>query len=155
LQSLDHLVSALTDWSEVFMKHSMHNFIHYSKESGLSMSQIGALFRLFHKGNSAVSDIGDELGVTTAAVSQMLDRLVQQGLILRNEDPNDRRMKQIVLTDKGRLTLQEIFYARQSWLINLASVLSESEKEQVVTALNVLIDKSNQLDIIPNGSYKK
>ena len=119
------------------------------------MSQIGALFRLFHKGNSAVSDIGDELGVTTAAVSQMLDRLVQQGLILRNEDPNDRRMKQIVLTDKGRLTLQEIFYARQSWLINLASALSESEKEQVVTALNVLIDKSNQLDIIPNGSYKK
>jgi len=148
MQSLDQLVSTLDEWSKVFMKNSMRNFIHYSKESGLSMSQIGALFRVFHKGNSAVSDIGEELGITIAAASQMLERLVQQGLILRSEDPCDRRMKQIVLTDKGRQVLQGIICARQSWFVNLASTLSDSEKGQIVTALNILIDKANQLEPI-------
>ena len=147
MQSLNQFSSVLTEWSEVFMINSMRNLIHYSKENGLSMSQIGALFRVFHKGISAVSDIGEELGITCAAASQMVERLVQQGLILRSEAPTDRRMKQIVLTDKGRQTLQEIIYARQSWFGNLASALSESEKGQVVTALNILIDKANQLDI--------
>jgi DNA-binding MarR family transcriptional regulator len=132
------------------MKNSMRNFIHYSKESGLSMSQIGALFRVFHKGNSAVSGIGDELGITIAAASQMIDQLVQQGLILRNEDPIDRRMKQIVLTDKGRQVLREITCARQSWFINLAGSLSESEKGQVIMGLNILIDKANQLELKPD-----
>lgn len=147
MQTLDHFVSVLTEWSEVFMKNSMRNFIHYSKESGLSMSQIGALFGVFHKGNRAVSDIGDDLGITKAAASQMLDRMVQQGLILRSEDPSDRRVKQIVLTGKGRKVLQEIIDVRQGWFLSLAAEFSESEKAQVVSALNILIQKANQLDI--------
>jgi DNA-binding MarR family transcriptional regulator len=150
MQSPDPFISVLTDWSEVFMKYSMRNILHYSKESGLSMSQIGALFRIFHKGNSAVSDLSEELGVTCAAASQMLERLVQQGLVLRSEDPADRRMKQIVLTDKGRQSLQEIIHARQSWFGKLAGALSESEKEQVHAALNILIKKAKQLDITPD-----
>jgi DNA-binding MarR family transcriptional regulator len=147
MHTYDQFVSTLSEWSEVYMHNSMRNLFHYSKESGLSISQIGALFRVFHKGNSAVSGISEELGVTGAAASQMLERMVQQGLILRSENPTDRRMKQIVLTDKGRQVLQESVDARQSWFVDLASALSEDEKGLVVTALNILIDKANQLDL--------
>ena len=148
MQSVDPFVNTLGEWIEVFMRRSMHNFICYSKEKGLSMSQIGALFRIF-RGKSSVSDIGDNLGVTSAAASQMLERLVQQGLILRKEDPNDRRVRQIVLTDKGRQILQETIAARQGWLENLAHILSDSEREQITAALNILIEKANQLEQIP------
>jgi DNA-binding MarR family transcriptional regulator len=127
------------------MRRSMHNFISYSKEKGLSMSQVGALFRIF-RGSSSVSDIGDNLGVTSAAASQMLERLVQQGLILRKEDPDDRRVRQIVLTDAGRQILQDSIAARQGWLENLAHTLSDSQREQVISALNILIEKANQLE---------
>jgi DNA-binding MarR family transcriptional regulator len=113
------------------------------------MSQIGALFRIHHRGDSAVSGIGEELGISNAAASQMLDRLVQQGLILRSENPSDRRMKQIVLTDKGRQVLQESIAARQGWFVTLSETLSDSEQEQVIRALNILIEKASQLEIIP------
>jgi DNA-binding MarR family transcriptional regulator len=79
----------------------------------------------------------------------MLERLVQQELILRSEDPHDRRFKQIVLTDKGRRILQESLHARQGWLDDLAHTLSAGEKEQIVAALNILIDKANQLEQHP------
>lgn len=146
MQSADPFVNTLGKWIEVFMRRSMHNFISYSKEKGLSMSQLGALLRLFRGGSCSVSDIGDNLGVTNAAASQMLERLVQQGLILRKEDPEDRRVKQVVLTDKGREILQESIAARQVWLENLARTLSEAEREQITAALEVLIDKASQLE---------
>ena len=114
MQSADPFVNTLGEWIEVFMRRSMHNFICYSKEKGLSMSQIGALFHIF-RDKSSVSEISDNLGVTSAAASQMLERLVQQGLILRKEDPNDRRVRQIVLTDKGHQILQESIAVRQGW----------------------------------------
>ena len=140
-------IAALHQWIEVSMHHSMRNFIQYARANGLSMSQLGALFHLNHMGSSGVTDLGDHLGVTSAAASQMLDRLVKQGLILRSEDPNDRRVKQIVLTDEGCRVLEESIRARQSWLDDLANVFSEREKEPIITALNMLIDKATHLEL--------
>jgi DNA-binding MarR family transcriptional regulator len=141
----DPIVETLQRWIEVFMRRSMHGFIRYSKNSGLSMPQIGALMRI-QKDACGVSDLGDHLGVSNAAASQMLDRMVQQGLIDRTEDPQDRRAKQLVLTDKGRLTIKESVAAREGWLQELSSTLSADEKELVTSALKVLIEKASQLE---------
>jgi DNA-binding MarR family transcriptional regulator len=146
MEQTDPFVATLLDWMEVFMHRSMRNFILYAKEIGISMPQIGALFRIQHKGISGVSDIGSELGITSAGASQMLDRLVQLGLIARSEDPNDRRGKQIALTEKGIHVIQEGVRARQGWTESLANILTVDEKERVVTALNILIKKVNQLE---------
>jgi DNA-binding MarR family transcriptional regulator len=70
---------ALRKWSETFIQRSMHESVRFSKESGLSMGQLTTLFRLYHGGICGVSDLGDHLGVTNAAASQMVDKLVQQG----------------------------------------------------------------------------
>jgi DNA-binding MarR family transcriptional regulator len=141
----DPFVATLQEWTEVFMRRSMRNFFIYSKENGLSISQIGALFLIYRRARG-VSDLGDELGITSAAASQMLERLVQQQLILRSEDPRDRRVKEIVLTDKGRQTLQASIRARQGWLQELAQTLTRGEKEQIATALKILIGKTNLLE---------
>jgi DNA-binding MarR family transcriptional regulator len=145
MRSTDLFVATLHSWIEIFMRRSMHNFILYSKESGLSMSQIGALFRI-HRFTSGVSDLGDNLGISKAAASQMLERLVQQELILRTEDPNDRRSKKIVLSEKGCQTLQESMDARQEWLNDLTLTLSPNEKEQIISALSILIEKTKQIE---------
>lgn len=142
----DPLVSTLHDWVEIFRGHSMRNFIRFAKESGLSMSQLGALFHLHHKGSAGVTDLGDHLGVTNAAVSQMIERLVQQELILRSEDPTDRRAKQIVLAAKGLQVFQDSVHARLDWLDDLVQTLSAEEKEQITKALKILIDRAKQLE---------
>lgn len=144
----DSCVLALSRWSEVFLHQSMRHFLRYAKENGLSMSQIGALFRVFHHGSTPVSEIGEELGVTNAAASQMLDKLVQQGLIFRSEDPSDRRVKQIALTGKGRQVVRESIQARQAWVQELAATLSPDEREQVVSALDILILKARLFEPI-------
>ena len=119
----DPFVTTIYRWIEVSMHRSMRNFIHYVRDNGLSMSQLGALFHLTRMGSSGVTDLAGHLEVSNAAASQMLERLVQQGLILRTEDPNDRRVKQIILTERGSQVLEESIRARQSWLDKLGKVL--------------------------------
>src|SRR5450759_1206966 len=109
----------------------MRNFMLFSKESGVSIPQIGALMQIQHGGLRCVTEISADLGITSAAASQMLERLVQQKFIVRSEDPMDRRMKQIVLTEKGLQMLKESIRARQSWLDELASILSPAEQVQI------------------------
>ena len=153
MQSTDPVASTLQDWVEVFMRHSMRNFIRYARASGLSVSQLGALLHIHHESCSGVSHLGDHLGVTSAAASQMLERLVPQELILRSEDPNDRRVKQLVLTDKGEQVIQESIRARQGWLDELSEMLTISEQEQVTAALNILIEKTSQLKPLAESDY--
>ena len=141
----DPFVVALQGWLEVSMHRSVRPLICYARGHGLSMSQLGALFHIHRRGSSGVTDLGEHLGVTSAAVSQMLERLVQQGLILRSVDPSDRRVKQIVLTEKGLQVLQESMRTRQNWVYDLAEALSDSEKVAIEAALNTLVDKANHL----------
>jgi MarR family transcriptional regulator, organic hydroperoxide resistance regulator len=148
MQPTDPFSSTLHKWVEIFMRRSMRSFMLFSKENNLSMSQIGALFHIY-RGASGVSDIGDDLGITSAAASQMLEQLVRLELILRSENQRDRRVKQLVLTDKGRQVLQDSLHARQGWLDDLGKDLSPAEKEQVIAALQILIEKANQQEHQP------
>jgi DNA-binding MarR family transcriptional regulator len=142
----DKFITTFQEWIDIFMHRSMRRFIHYARESGLSMSMIGTLFHLNKHEKTGVTDLGEILGVTSAAASQMLERLVQQGLIQRTEDPDDRRVKKIALTVKGCGLLEEGLQARQGWLTDLADSLSEAEQEQVTSALSLLINKAHQVE---------
>jgi DNA-binding MarR family transcriptional regulator len=86
-----------------------------------------------------VSEVGDHLGVSNAAASQMVDRLVQQGLLERVESPADRRMKQLTLTARGR-ALVEKAKARHAWTATLAPALTREQPAVIITALGYLME---------------
>jgi len=145
MQSSDALVSLLHDWTEILRRLIMGNISSYARDNGLTMAQFGVMLHIYHKGACGVSDIGSDLGVTNSAASQMLDRMVQLGLITRLEDPTDRRGKQIDLTEKGRQILYKSSHSYSNWMENLAKSMTSEQQEQVVHSLTILIDKSRQL----------
>jgi DNA-binding MarR family transcriptional regulator len=145
----DTFGTTLHEWLRVSTHRSMRNFIHYARQNDLSMSHIGALIHLYHVGKSGVTELGNHLDVTSAAASQMLERLVQQELILRSEDPDDRRVKQIVLTERGNRLIEDALRARQSWLDDLTETLTDAEKKTIKVALEILIDRAKNLEQPP------
>ena len=152
MASSDPLTTVLQEWVGIIMRRTLHGSIIFLKENDLTMSQIGALFQI-NRGKSNVSDLGGGLAISTAAASQMLERLVQQGLILRSEDPQDRRVKKLLLTDKGRQTVEAITLSRQGWLGELVAGLNPEEKEQIGAAVRILIDKARQIDQQPKADW--
>ncbi len=143
----DLFLTALREWVEESMHRSMHAFIRHNRQSSHSLSQTNSLFRLYHRGASPVSDLADHLGITMAAVSQLLAPMEETGLIQRTEDPDDRRVKMIALTEKGAQTVREAMRARHAWLDDLAALLTGEEKETVLPALLLLNQTAQQLRI--------
>ena len=127
------------------MHHSIHGFIRQNKETDLSFSQVNTLFRLFHHGSSSVNKLADHLGVTKAAVSQLLDPLIAADLVVRFENPEDRRRKLIELTEKGHSLVKKSMRARHAWLADLEREFSEDEKATILPAIQLLTQRTRVL----------
>lgn len=128
------------------MRNSLGNFMRFAKEKNYSILQLSALIHLSQIEECNVSDLGSEFGVTNAAISQLLEKMVQQGLVHRSEDPQDRRNKVLILTEEGKQIANESLFERQKWLSKLVKILTDEEQAQVDTAFRLLIDKAAQVE---------
>ena len=140
MSTTKELTEIIREWSEVFMRRSGRDFKRFMDETGLSFSHLNVLMRLYHGGNSGVSEIGEQMGVTSAAASQAIDRLVLQGLIQRTEDPIDRRAKQLTLTPKGRTLIERGIEARSQWVEGLTEALTPEQQSMTISALTLLTE---------------
>ncbi len=142
-------------WADVFMHRSMRDMIQFAKSSGVSIAQLNTLMYLSHHGRCGVSGIGNHLGVTNAAASQMIERLVQQGYLERSEDPQDRRSRQITLSEQGRKLIREGIDARHQWMEELATKFSLEEQKQIMDALILLTRAASSLEPITSLEEEK
>lgn len=133
-------------WMDILMHRSWRSWNHLAKSTGLSMPQFGILMQVHHRGNCAIGDIGEHFDITSAAASQLVDKLVQNGLIQRQEDPNDRRAKLLNLTEKGREFIQLGIQERHRWVDDLAEKLTADERVKVTKALKILTRAASQLE---------
>jgi DNA-binding MarR family transcriptional regulator len=134
------------DWNEVFMRHSFRDFKHFMDAEDLSPSQVNTLMRLYHGGTSDVSNIGELAGVTNAAASQLVERLVQTGLVERKESDADRRVKILTLTEKGKQLVRRGFAARQKWMEELTHAFTTAQQDDIAKALIMLTDAARKLE---------
>ena len=140
---------AIQEWAETFMHRSFRDFRRYMNEANLSQGQVHAMMSLYHCESRNISDIGEHLGVTNAAASQMIDKLVGAGLMERAEGANDRRVKEIRLSPKGYQLVEAGIQSRCRWMDALTEVLTPEQQEQVAQALPILTEAVRKLDALP------
>ena len=136
-------------WMDIFMHRSMRGWWRYAKSTGLSMPQFSILMQLHHKGPCGMSGISEGYEITPAATSQLVDKLVQSGLIQRVEDPNDRRAKLLSLTDKGRDLILNGIKERYRWVNEMADKLTADERAQISEALDIMTRIATDLEAEP------
>jgi DNA-binding MarR family transcriptional regulator len=139
----EELLVIIKKWVNLTFHKSISGVLKFTKENNLTISQITVLIRLHRKHNCNVSDIGENMGISNAAASQLLDRMVQLGFIERSVDSNDRRIKNLNLTQKGLKILNESFRASKEWFEELVSKLNYNEMKETITVLNRLINYVN------------
>jgi DNA-binding MarR family transcriptional regulator len=134
---------------DVFMHRSMRGWSLFAKSTGLSMPQFSLLMQLHHKGACGMSEVSERFEITPAAASQLVDKLVQGGFIVREEDPSDRRAKFLNLTDKGRNLVQQGIEERYRWVDQIAKKLTVDERAQISEALDIMTRVANELEAEP------
>jgi DNA-binding MarR family transcriptional regulator len=83
-----------------------------SFEHQVTPSQLVALRFLSLNESSLMSEVAEGLGISFPAATKTIDRLVRKDLAARAEDPHDRRVVRIRLTERGRSLVHEIYRER-------------------------------------------
>lgn len=146
MQNEQTFVGVVHEWIDVFARHNIRDFKQLMDREQLSPSQANALFRLHYRGSCGISAIGEHLGVTDAAASQLIDRMVQRGFIRREENKEDRRVKTLELTADGAAIIEKTLELRREWLRRLTDSLTPEQQAAIVNALKYLIDAAHQIE---------
>jgi DNA-binding MarR family transcriptional regulator len=99
-----------------------------------------------HPGGLKMRELSRLLMVTGGNVTGLADRLAQEGLIERRDDPRDRRAYSVSLTSKGREQFQAMAREHEQWVTRLFAGLSASEQQQLWTLLGKLKQSSSGVD---------
>jgi DNA-binding MarR family transcriptional regulator len=108
-----------------------------AEEYGLTVVQTHALYILHNTGGLPMGHVAGALHCDPSNVTGIIDRLVAQQLVGRQEDVNDRRTKRLEITDKGRSIIEKLL-GRLPEELGCAK-LSSSEQTNVHHALQKLL----------------
>jgi len=105
------------------------------EETGLGLSDFGVLEVLLHKGPLPVNTIGPIVGLTPGSISIAVDRLVEKGLVSRVESTEDRRVRIVALTPRGKDLIVPAFREHAGQMKRVFSELSPEELRALEVAL--------------------
>jgi DNA-binding MarR family transcriptional regulator len=117
----------------------------------LSVPQLRVLHLLVYDGPQLPGALAQSLGVAPSTVTGLCDRLLDRGLVRRDEDPKDRRCTRVVATDKGHDLVVEHLTSTREQLRRLLEVLSPDQRRLVGAALATLVQAS-QAGMQPMGA---
>ncbi|MGB0259106.1 MAG: MarR family winged helix-turn-helix transcriptional regulator [Coraliomargarita sp.] len=92
------------------------------------------------------AEIAEQLQITRASVTGLLDSLEKDAFVRREPDPNDRRMMSIHLTEKGQSFLDDFLPPHFELIAKLMTGLSVKERESLVRLLNKLVGGIQELN---------
>ncbi|MDE2937748.1 MAG: MarR family transcriptional regulator [Chloroflexota bacterium] len=99
----------------------------------LTFQQVRVLALLF-EGQQRMGNIASYMGCIVSSATNIVDRLVDKGLVIRSIDPEDRRAVVCRLTDQGKETMERFWSIGREKIITLADQLEASELAEVVRA---------------------
>src|ERR1700681_4003127 len=108
------------------------------EETGLGLSDFGVLEALLHKGPLPVNTIGPIVDLTPGSISIAVDRLFAKGLVSRVESAEDRRVRIIALTPRGKDLIVPAFRKHSGQMKRVLSELSAEELRSLEVALKKL-----------------
>ena len=103
----------------------------------LTVEQFQVLRRI-RRGIASVSAIADDGRTSRSAISKAVDILVNKGLVIRQQDPADRRNIPLALTAEGQRVIAAIYDETERWLADRFKRLSEAELESLLQSLDLI-----------------
>jgi MarR family transcriptional regulator, 2-MHQ and catechol-resistance regulon repressor len=108
------------------------------KNLGLCDSDFRVLEALLHKGPLPVNVIGEKVELTTGSITTAVDRMEARWLVARKNHPEDRRVRLVELTVKGRRLIEKAYAQHSVEMEKAMMVLSREERAALVDLLKRL-----------------
>ena len=104
----------------------------------ITIDQLKSLFFIDFKGRTNFKNLAAALGVTPPNITGIIDRLAAQGLVSRQENPEDRRTTLLQTTDKGKTMLNRLREISKNQSAPILNQLSLEELEALVLGFRAI-----------------
>jgi MarR family 2-MHQ and catechol resistance regulon transcriptional repressor len=105
---------------------------------GITPTEFAILEALYHKGPLLLGEVQRKILVTSGGITYLVDRLVEKGLVKREQCPEDRRARYAVLTPAGQALIKKIFPAHAARIEQAMSGLTQAEQREATALLRKL-----------------
>lgn len=95
-------------------------------EAGITGGQSFVLFDLLDHEGDNITEIANRLQLDSPAVGGYIDRLIKLDLVVRVEDPNDRRLYRIHFTNKGRQLAKNLMPKARAVHDNICALMGDN-----------------------------
>jgi len=112
----------------------------------LTVPQVKSLFFIANEGVTNFTKLAAALGVTPANVTGIIERLVEHGLVTRQENPDDRRSLELRVSAKGETTIGSLRERRVSHTTQVLSHLTAEELQAVLKGFSLLVGATDAAD---------
>jgi DNA-binding MarR family transcriptional regulator len=144
LAESDRLNRSLTGLRHALLRDGFLDAIRAMDEYDLSVAQMATLMLLDAEGGSTVSDLAADLGRSLSATSRLLDQLVRRGLVRRQEDEHDRRVKRVRLDRRGQELIGRVQRQRAEAQLSVMAALSAADRADVMRAMTLLAEAARR-----------
>jgi DNA-binding MarR family transcriptional regulator len=115
-------------------------------ESGLTFPQIIVMYVLTWMGPLPVSTLAQRLRLSVAATSQLVDRLVKEGYVAREEDAEDRRVRLVRMRPHGKHFMDRLNEIRRRELSEAFDRLPPRVHERLTAVLREAVEALRDVD---------
>ncbi len=106
-----------------------------SLEEGISRHHLEILKLLYEEGTLHVAEIADLLLISKSQMTRLIDELIDRGMVERQQDMQDRRKSNILLTPKGAAIVEKVRAHIQGNIKAWLSSLTDQELGQLSNSL--------------------
>ena len=107
-------------------------------EPDLSVVQSHILYEVNKRKGPSMQEVADALGMDITTFSRQVQTLVKLGLVAKMEQPEDRRVYMLSLTEQGFYAVTEISEQMNRYFQEVFSYMTEFEKETVIRSIHLL-----------------
>ncbi len=104
----------------------------------MTLSQCHTLIEIGRAGALSVNQLSDRLGLDKSTVSRSADKLVLDGLLLREESAADRRYVSLKLSSQGIAAYNNLEQRMTTYFDSVMSEIEPAEREIVLKGLHAL-----------------
>jgi MarR family transcriptional regulator, organic hydroperoxide resistance regulator len=127
-----------------FMPLMHKKFMKELPACGISKQQIELLFRLNKEDGKLMSYYSEKMMIPKPNLTLIVDKLIEEGLIVRVFDPNDRRVVILKITDKGREYLYEFKERVKQQMVEKLDIFSNTDIKrlnELIKEMKVIFEK--------------
>ena len=140
---MEHQAITILRYISLLQRNTRRYFDFMLEQDQIGSGQQFFLLRIFENDGISMQDLARLGSFDKGTVTRAVQKLVSEGYVRTEADPQDKRVRHIYLTERARPLIDHVYQIRAYWTEALTRGLRDEEKQRLLGALRDMAERSS------------